>query len=112
MIPYLRFRSFGNQQFQLLILASTLLFPVLLSTGSEDCTYIIDIPGVGIWFIFEHDIRLKKYLLPVLIVFTCNIPALFFPSVAHRFPILLTMLSVPFFMVWLRIVYNAWQVKC
>jgi hypothetical protein len=112
MIPYLRFRSFGNQQFQLLILASTLLFPVLFSTGSEDCTYIIAIPGVGIWFIFEHDIRLKKYLLPVLIVFTCNIPALFFPSVAHRFPILLTMLSVPFFMVWLRIVYNAWQVKC
>ncbi len=107
LLPYTRFSLYGHKNFQLLILASALLFPVLFSTGSEDCTYIIAIPGVGIWFLLEGDRRLKTYLLPVVMVFACNFPLLFFPAFSHRFPIISAMLSVPFFLVWLRIIYNA-----
>lgn len=110
LIPYKNINAFKSQRFQLLILASALLFPVLFSTGSEDCTYIIAIPGVGIWFVLEENAVIKKYLLPVLMIFACNFPALLFPGVAHRFPVIFAMISVPFFLVWLRVVYNATKI--
>lgn len=107
LLPYRKFHYYKQEKFQLLILASALLFPVLFSTGAEDCTYIIAIPGVGIWFIFEENRTLKKYLLPAVIIFACDFPLLLFPGLCHRFPMLLSVLSVPFFLVWLRIIYNA-----
>nr|WP_294944883.1 glycosyltransferase family 87 protein [uncultured Mucilaginibacter sp.] len=36
---------------KLLMLASCLLFVVLFSTGSEQCTYIIAFTGIAIWFV-------------------------------------------------------------
>lgn len=110
LLPYRKIRYYKHPDFQLLILASTLLFPVLFSTGAEDCTYIIAIPGVGIWFILEENKTLKRYLLPAVLIFACDFPLLLFPDLCHRYPMLLSMLSVPFFLVWLRIIYNAGKI--
>jgi hypothetical protein len=49
-LSYLRIKSFKNVNYQLLILASTLLFTVIFSTGSESPTYIIAFMGVAIWY--------------------------------------------------------------
>ncbi|WP_231464168.1 MULTISPECIES: glycosyltransferase family 87 protein [unclassified Pedobacter] len=108
LIPFLKWSSFQDKIFQLLILASALLFPVLFSTSSEDCTYIISIVGVGLWFVFENDKQIRTVLLPSLLVLCCNFPLLLFPVWAHKHPISLAVLSLPFFIVWLRIIYMAW----
>ena len=50
-LSYIRYQFFKNVNYQLLILASTLIFPVIFSTGSESPTYIIAFIGVVIWYI-------------------------------------------------------------
>jgi len=107
MFPFIRFARFSKPKFQLLILASVLLFPVLFSTGTEDCTFIISIVGVGIWYIYENNRAMKKVLLPVLLIIACNFPLLLFPVYAKSHPLSLAMISLPYFLVWLRIIYNA-----
>lgn len=52
-LPYLRINQYKNLAFQLMILASTLLFIVLFSSSSESPTYIIAVSGVMIWFIIQ-----------------------------------------------------------
>lgn len=108
LIPFVKWSSFKGKTFGLLILSSALLFPVLFSTSSEDCTYVISIIGVGLWFAHERDNQLRKVLLPTLLVLCCNFPLLFFPVWAHKHPLSLAILSLPFFIVWLRIIYLAW----
>ena len=110
-IPYLNIKAYKMKKFQLFILASALLFPVLFSTGTEDCTYIIAIPAVGIWYVLEKSAKMKAYLLPITIVVACDFPLLFFPRFANEHPIVLAMISVPFFIIWLRILQLAKQLN-
>ena len=49
-MPYLRFAQWKNEAFRYAFLASTLLFVVLFSTGSESSGYIIAMLGVAIWY--------------------------------------------------------------
>lgn len=107
MLPFIRIGRFSKPKFQVLILASVLLFPVLFSTGAEDCTFIISIVGVGIWYVYENNLAMKKVLLPVLLVIACNFPLLLFPVFAKAHPLSLAVISLPYFLVWLRIIYNA-----
>lgn len=107
MLPFIRIGQFSKPKFQLMILASVLLFPVLFSTGAEDCTFIISIVGVGIWYIYENNRAMKKVLLPVLLVIACNFPLLLFPVYAKAHPLSLAMISLPYFLVWIRIIYHA-----
>ncbi len=111
LLPYLKLKNYTNEKFQLLILASTLMFTVLFSTGSEDCTYIIAIPGVGIWYLLTTKNVWKNCLLALVIVLSCNFPQFLFHSTSSKHPILLTMLSVPFFLVWLLTIVDAYNLK-
>lgn len=49
-LPYLRFKQWKHQAFRYAFLASTLLFVVLFSTGSESSGYITPFIGVCIWY--------------------------------------------------------------
>ncbi|WP_443946831.1 glycosyltransferase family 87 protein [Pedobacter sp. AW1-32] len=111
MLPFINPSQFSKKRFQLFVLSSALLFPVLFSTGSEDCTYIIAIPAVGIWFCLEPNLKLKQVLLPILLLITCDFPRLFFLPLAKLYPITLTMLSLPYFLVWLRVLYFSLRKK-
>jgi len=48
--PYLRLKQYSNEAFRQTLLASTLMFTVLFSTGSENSGYIIAVTGVAIWY--------------------------------------------------------------
>lgn len=111
MLPFTRKRNFSKDRFQLMILSSGLLFPVLFSTGAEDCTFIISVIGVGIWYVKENNKALKKVLLPVLLVITCNFPLLLFPTFAKAHPLSLAIISFPYFLVWLRVINIAAMTK-
>lgn len=50
LLGYLRTKQYKNLNFRLMILASVLLFIPLFSSGSEGCSYIMAIVGVGIWW--------------------------------------------------------------
>lgn len=111
MLPFRFIDRFSKRKFQLMVLSSVLLFPVLFSTGSEDCTYIISITGVGIWYVLEKNRGLKNVLLPILLFITCNFPLLFFPVFAKAHPLSLSILSLPYFLVWVRVIYTAVKEK-
>ncbi|MGM9478198.1 glycosyltransferase family 87 protein [Pedobacter sp. GSP4] len=106
MFPFKQIAYFSKRKFQLMILSSVLIFPVLFSTGAEDCTFIISIVGVGLWYVQEHNRAMKMVLLPVLLFITCNFPLLLFPAFAKSHPLSLSIISLPYFLVWLRIIYN------
>ncbi|WP_373815624.1 glycosyltransferase family 87 protein, partial [Porphyromonas loveana] len=65
-LPFIRFRQYRSTTFRMNILASTLLFTVLFSTGSESSTYIIALLGVGIWF--AHPARGKVNWLDIALL--------------------------------------------
>src|ERR1700761_9556414 len=53
-LSYIKVQYWKNTKYQLLLLASTLIFTVIFSTGSEPPTYIIGFAGVGIWFVVSE----------------------------------------------------------
>jgi len=107
MLPFINVSCFKKRRFQFMILSSVMIFPILFSTGAEDCTFIISIIGVGVWYVKEKNGLMKKVLLPVLLVITCNFPLLLFPVFAKSHPLSLAIISLPYFLVWLRVIYNA-----
>ncbi|WP_412468511.1 glycosyltransferase family 87 protein [Pedobacter sp. KLB.chiD] len=106
-LPFINLSHFKKRRFQLMILSSVMIFPILFSTGAEDCTFIISIIGVGVWYVKEKNKLMKKVLLPILLVITCNFPLLLFPAFAKSHPLSLAIISFPYFLVWLRVIYLA-----
>lgn len=49
-LPFLRFSQYRSAEFRQMILASTLLFVVLFSTGSESSSYVIAFPAIALYF--------------------------------------------------------------
>ncbi|MBC7643270.1 MAG: hypothetical protein H7174_13210, partial [Flavobacterium sp.] len=108
-LPYLRIKSYANQKFQLLLVASVLIFTVIFSSGSESPTYIIAFVGVAIWFVVQ-EVPKNKYVI-VLLIF-----ALILTSLSHTdlFPRYLldnyvrkySLKAVPCIIIWFVIVYQ------
>jgi len=65
-MQYLRISQYKEMGFRLLILASTLIFTVIFSTGSESPTYIIAFVGVAIWFVIQPK-PITKYTIFLLV---------------------------------------------
>ncbi len=110
-LTYIRISCFKNLNYQLLIVASTLIFPVIFSTGSESPTYIIAFVGVAIWFINVSkpasytDISLLIFAL----ILTSLSPSDLFPKylkVNYVDPYALK--ALPCFIIWLKIIYETW----
>lgn len=109
-LSYLRIKLFSNLNYQLLIVASTLIFPVIFSTGSESPTYIIAFVGVAIWYI--NTARPVSTLDVILLVFALILTSL---SPSDLFPRYLkehyvdpyALKALPCFLIWLKIIYEA-----
>lgn len=108
---YIRFRSFKNTHFQLLILASTLIFPIIFSSSSESPTYIIPFIGVGIWFVnLDRPVtNFEWFLLIFAVVITSFSPSDLFPKyISTHITKKYALKALPVFMVWLKIIYETW----
>jgi hypothetical protein len=107
-VPYIRIRQYKNYAFQLMILASSLLFLVLFSSSSESPTYIIAVVGVMVWFFLQ-----KKRtpfvigLLVFVIVLTCFSTSDLFPKfVRENYIIKYSLKAVPCIAAWFRVIYE------
>lgn len=108
-LSYFRIKSFRNLDYQLLILASTLLFTVIFSTGSESPTYIIAFVGVAVWFMnLERPVKpFEIFLLIFALVITSLSPSDLFPRFINREYIKpYALKALPCFVIWLKIIYE------
>ncbi|MDR4892115.1 MULTISPECIES: glycosyltransferase family 87 protein [unclassified Chryseobacterium] len=107
-LPYIRIKQYKHYAFQLMILASTLLFLVLFSSSSESPTYIIAVVGVLIWFFLQKErTPLIIGLLVFVIIFTCFSTSDLFPKfVKENYIIKYSLKAVPCIMIWLRVTYE------
>jgi hypothetical protein len=107
-LQYLRTELYGDRRYQLAILASTLLFVVLFSSGSESPTYIIAMAGVAVWFVLQR----KPYrpwvvaLLVFVLLLTSFSPTDIVPRAARVFIRDHSLKALPCLMVWLTLVFQ------
>lgn len=108
MTPYLRIKQYKNLSFQLMILASTLLFVVLFSSGSESPTYIIAVAGVMIWFLMQKTIsKVNVGILIFVMIFTCFAFSDLFPkSIKEEIFVKYSTKAIPCIVVWFRVMYE------
>ncbi|MBB3188448.1 glycosyltransferase family 87 protein [Microbacter margulisiae] len=114
LVSYLQFNRYRQAGFQMLTLASVLLFTVLFSTSTEPNTFIIGIVGVAIWFVIQpHSItRWQWILLTLAFVFTSMPSSDLFPAYLrnhYMFPYAL--LALPCTIIWFTIVYETTFLK-
>lgn len=107
-LPYIRISQYKNLAFQVMILASTLIFTVLFSSGSESPTYIIAVSGVIIWFLLKKEkSNFDIALLIFVIILTCFSPSDLFPRyIKDHYIIKYSLKSLPCTIVWLKITYE------
>lgn len=108
-LSYLRVKAFRNLQYQLLILASTLLFTVIFSTGSESPTYIIAFAGVAVWFMnLDRPVTpFEIFLLIFALIITSLSPSDLFPKAINRQYIKpYALKALPCLVIWFRIIYE------
>lgn len=106
--PYIRISQYKHYAFQLMILASTLLFLVLFSSSSESPTYIIAVTGVMIWFFLQKERSPWIIgLLVFVIIFTCFSTSDLFPkNIRLNYIKKYSLKAVPCIIVWLRVMYE------
>jgi hypothetical protein len=106
-LPYLRTSQFKHIGFRLMLLASTLIFTVIFSSGSESPTYVIAFAGVAIWFTIQKE---KKGWITALFIFafilTSLSPTDIFPKAVKEFIRLYSLKALPCVIIWFTIVYQ------
>lgn len=107
-LPYVRIKQYKHYAYQLMILASTLLFLVLFSSGSESPTYIIAVAGVMIWFFLQKKRTPIVYaMLIFVIILTCFSPSDLFPKfIKQNYIVKYSLKALPCIVVWFRIIYE------
>lgn len=107
-LPYVRFSQYKNLGFRLMLLASTLIFTVIFSSGSESPTYIIAFAGVAIWFVIQPNP--KSILVITLFIFafilTSLSPTDIIPKATKEFIRLYSLKALPCTLIWLTIIYQ------
>ena len=107
-LPYLRIKQYKNLTFRMLLLASTLIFTVIFSSGSESPTYIIAFAGIAIWFIVQPNPKQPWVIALFVFAFllTSLSPTDIFPKPVKEFIRLYSLKALPCTIIWLIIIYQ------
>jgi len=107
-LPYLRVKQYKNLAFRIMLLASTLIFTVIFSSGSESPTYIIAFAGVAIWFTAQPNPKsiLAICLFTFAFILTSLSPTDIIPEAAKEFVRLYSLKALPCVLIWLTIIYQ------
>jgi hypothetical protein len=105
----LRIKHWKNLKYQLLLLASTLIFTVIFSTGSEPPTYIIAFIGVAIWYVnLDRPITAYERFLLIFALTLTGFGAsdLMPPYIRVNYVNPYALMALPCFVIWLKIIYE------
>lgn len=107
LLPFLRVSQYKNYNFKLAFLSSVLLFLILFSTGSESCSYLIAMVGVGLWWAITpsgHNwLTTTLFVLCILSTVAINLlPPNFHDTVFRTY----ALKAIPFTLVWLYSIYE------
>jgi len=107
-LPYLRIKQYQNRAYQLLLVASTLIFPVLFSSSSEGSTYIIVFVGIALWFVIQPaPYQWYHWALLAFVIFFASLNSTdVYPKAFRDLLRLHAFKAVPCTLVWLRIIYE------
>jgi hypothetical protein len=105
---FIRVKYWRNLQYQLLIVASTLIFTVIFSSGSEPPTYIIAFIGVAIWFVnLNRPLTGFEIFLIIFAFYVTNAPSDIFPKyLRNKYVMPYALIALPSFIIWLKIIYE------
>jgi hypothetical protein len=106
---YIRVKCYKLVGYQLLLLASTLIFVIIFSSSSESPTYIIAVAGVAIWFMnLERPVPAPDIALLVFcIVLTIFSPSDLFPrNIRVNYVIPYKLKALPCVLIWFRIIFE------
>ncbi len=108
-LPYLRISQYKNLHFRFMLLASTLIFTVIFSSGSESPTYIIAFAGVAIWFIIQPTPK-KTWIITLFIfafLLTSMSPSDLFPRfIRVNYVQHYSLKALPCVIIWLVIIFQ------
>lgn len=101
----LRWKRFKETRFRLLMLASTLLFVVLFSSGTETCSYITAMAGIGIWWFADGSSRTGRldWALLIFVMIGSLANGLFPPPIYLGVIFPYALKALPFTLVWIKI---------
>jgi len=108
-LPWLRFKQYRSHSFQLMCLALVLMIVNILSTGSENSSYIIAMLGVAIWYIAVpwKRSRLDLYLLIFCFFLTSLSCTDIFPAYIRTFWIrAFSLKALPVVVIWMKLVWE------
>lgn len=106
---YLRTKCYHLVQYQLLLLASTLIFVIIFSSSSESPTYVIAVAGVAIWFMnLDRPVTgFEISLLVFCIILTVFSPSDIFPKyIRLHYVQPYKLKALPCVLVWFKIIYE------
>jgi hypothetical protein len=108
-ISMMRIKYWKNLHYQLLLVASTLIFSIIFSSSSEPPTYIIAFIGVSIWFVnLDRPITgYERFLIIFALVLTSFSPSDLFPRYLRvNYVIPYYLMVLPCLVLWFKIVYE------
>lgn len=108
-IPYLRFNQYKNAAFRQTILASTLMFVCLFSTGTESSGYIIALTGTAIWYTAAPWKRTKWDIALMVFAFilTSLSPSDLFPAyIRKEYVQPYALKALPVALIWFKLSYE------
>jgi hypothetical protein len=108
-ISMMRIKYWKNLHYQLLLVASTLIFSIIFSSSSEPPTYIIAFIGVSIWFVnLDRPITgYELFLIIFALVLTSFSPSDLFPRYLRvNYVIPYYLMVLPCLVLWFKIVYE------
>lgn len=106
-LPYLRRGQWHHEAFRCAFLASTLLFVVLFSTGSESSTYIIALTGAALWYVKApwQRSRLDVALMVFAFILTSMSPSDLFPAYLRKHYVQpYALKALPCVLIWIKLV--------
>jgi hypothetical protein len=106
-LPLLKIKSYQNEMFRMLFLASILIWIVIFNHKAESPTFIIAISGVGIWYFVQKRDTLNLILVILAFVFTSLSPTDLFPSFVKQQLVYPYVLKGAFcIFIWFRLLYQ------
>jgi hypothetical protein len=104
---YILWPYFSNIRYRLYLLCSVLIFTVIFSTGSENPTYIIALPGICLWYLMQPKTKwLYIFFIFLLFITTFSYSDILTPWFREHIAMRYSIKAVPGFIVWITIIFQ------